>query len=137
MYGSYHPLCARHLMLAQAYYREAARDSRAAVVPIDPPMRRTRPVRPRTPITWLVALAISLAVGATAVAALMAIDPSQVAGGRVAACRACSTREPSLASWRLQKGGGTVDLKSVLTRRRPRRSPCHLPLVEERTSILR
>jgi hypothetical protein len=78
MYGSYHPLYARHLILEQAYYREATRQHRAAVVPNDPPKRRTRPLRPRTPITWF-APAVSLLVAATAVAALMAVDPSQVA----------------------------------------------------------
>ena len=81
MYGSYHPPYARHLMLEQAYYREATREPRAAVVPNDPPKRRTRPLRPRTPITWFVAPVVTLVVGAMAVAALMAIDPSQVASG--------------------------------------------------------
>ena len=78
MYGSYHPLYARHLMLERADYSEAARESRTAAVPNDPPMRRTRSVRPRFPITWFVGPAVTLVIGATVVGALMAIDPSQV-----------------------------------------------------------
>jgi hypothetical protein len=78
MYGSYHPLFARHLILEQAYYREATRQHRAAVVPNDPPKRRTRPLRPRTPITWFVAPLVTFVVGVTVVAALGSVDPSQV-----------------------------------------------------------
>ena len=77
MYGPMHPFYARHLMLEQAYLRTATRESRSAVVPNHPPVRRTRPVRPRTPITWFVAPLVTALLGVSVVVGAMAVDPSE------------------------------------------------------------
>jgi hypothetical protein len=76
MYGPYHPFFVCHMMLEEAFYREATREPRSAVVPTYPAVRRPRPARPRTPITWFVAPLVTALIGVTVVAAMQAVDPS-------------------------------------------------------------